>query len=179
MEGQKEYLQKRDLTEAQKRLTTHLQSHLDENGAKVTELANKQYDQVLASLPEGHPKKYELIKNRDVILQSFRNDIAYMQSFKSYIQKNGSADLGIYAEVYNDMEGLYGHMSDATYHMTKEAAIMLASFAVTGGVGPLLGVIGVGARGLQAGVAIQATKLATEGAKIHRAAIASKTATGL
>jgi len=44
------------------------------------------------------------------------------------------------ADVYNDMRGLNGmlNFTDENAKMTKEVAIMIASFAVTAGVGPLL-----------------------------------------
>lgn len=52
--------------------------------------------------------------------------------------------------MYDDMKGLKGfwNFSDENTKMTKEMAIMVASMAMTAGIGPILGGIGIGARAL-------------------------------
>lgn len=53
-------------------------------------------------------------------------------------------------EAYDEMRGLYGplNFTDENAKMTKEVAIMLASFVLTAGVGSLLSGIGIGARAI-------------------------------
>lgn len=82
------------------------------------------------------------------------------------------------ADVYNDMRGLKGvlNFTDENAKMTKEVAIMVASFAVTAGVGPLLGALGVGARLAQSSNMARVAKLTQEGKRL-RAGMATAKAT--
>lgn len=67
------------------------------------------------------------------------------------------------------MKGLKGfwNFSDENAKMTKEMAIMVASMALTAGIGPILSGIGIGARAIAGTNTLRATKLAADAGRFR------------
>jgi hypothetical protein len=161
--------QESELKPEQQKLVAELGLRLPAEIQKSQSLAALKYQEMLAAIPESDPYKAQIIRWKIEIITELANEKAYITILDWYIGKNWSDGLGELYDVYNDMKGLkwFWNFSDENAKMTKEMAIMVASFALTAGIGPILSGIGIGARAITGANTLRATKLAVDAGRFR------------
>ena len=167
-------VEKNVVSPEQKALGEYLNNNMRTVSTNISmPIAEIQYNKLVQALPVNHPQRI-LLENDPKAKEKIAEAHAAIYCIDTFIKDQW--DKGLWAAFwkYNDMKGLYGidNWSDENIKMTKEMAIMVASFALTAGIWPLLGSLGVGARILQWTNLARATNLAQEG-KVMRAGIAT------
>jgi hypothetical protein len=130
-----------------------------------TSLATQQYQLILEAIPVSDPYRKQIERSKDAMIKEIASEKAYMNIVDAHIKQYGSTDPGSMLKMYDDMKWLHGifNFSDENAQMTKEMAIMLASFVLTAGVWPMLSSIAMAAR---AGQAAMVTKNITQWATL-------------
>ena len=158
------------LSSKESALIADISKNLEAEKSRKKAQAEAKYKSVLDALPAHDPLRIQVDRNKDVMIAQFSEDMAYITIMDAFIKKNGSEWLKELGEVYDDMRGLYGRLNftDENAKMTKEGAIMLASFALTGGAWVLIRSLAAAGRALAGADALKAVDVASKAGTIRQ-----------
>ncbi len=121
-------------------------------------------EETIKNLDYQDPQRAILENNKEAAISSMQDSLTLVEVTDNYIKQHGDEGLPFILKEYNDMKGLYGfwNFTDENAKLTREIAIMVASFIITAGASAFLNMVAVGGR------ALATTKALTEGGRIYR-----------
>lgn len=144
--------------------------------------AERVFQDTINHLDPRDPNRAILENNKEDAIESLRQTATIVEVTDNYIKQHGDEELPVILQEYNDMKGLYGafNFTDENAKLTRDIAIMIASFIITAGASAILTGIAGGARAIAIGRTAAAAKHFQNGNRIRGAlnAGASVTAKG-
>lgn len=144
--------------------------------------AERVFQETINHLDPRDPNRAILENNKEDAIESLRQTATIVEVTDNYIKQHDDEGLPVILQEYNDMKGLYGafNFTDENAKLTRDIAIMIASFIITAGASAILTGIAGGARAIAIGRTAAAAKHFQNGNRIRGAlnAGASVTAKG-
>ena len=133
--------------------------------------AERVFQETINHLDPRDPNRAILENNKEDAIESLRQTATIVEVTDNYIKKHGDNDLPFILKEYNDMKGLYGafNFTDENAKLTREIAILIASFIITAGASAMLTGIAGGARAIAIGRTAAAAKHFQNGNRIRGA----------
>lgn len=117
-------------------------------------------EETIKNLDYQDPQRAILENNKEEAILSMQASLTLVEVTDNYIKQHGDEGLPVILQEYNDMKGLYGfwNFTDENAKLTREIAIMVASFIITAGASAVLNVVAAGGK---AAYAMGAARAAT------------------
>ena len=133
--------------------------------------AERVFQETINHLDPRDPNRAILENNKEDAIESLRQTATIVEVTDNYIKQHGDNDLPFILREYNDMKGLYGafNFTDENAKLTRDIAIMIASFIITAGASAILTGIAGGARAIAIGRTAAAAKHFQNGNRIRGA----------
>lgn len=133
--------------------------------------AERVFQETINHLDPRDPNRAILENNKEDAIESLRQTATIVEVTDNYIKQHGDEGLPVILQEYNDMKGLYGafNFTDENAKLTREIAIMIASFIVTAGASAILTGLAGGARAIAVGRSAAAAKYFQNGNRIRGA----------
>lgn len=133
--------------------------------------AERVFQETINHLDPRDPNRAILENNKEDAIESLRQTATIVEVTDNYIKQHGDEELPVILQEYNDMKGLYGafNFTDENAKLTREIAIMIASFIVTAGASAILTGLAGGARAIAVGRSAAAAKYFQNGNRIRGA----------
>ena len=115
-------------------------------------------EETIKNLDYQDPQRAILENNKEAAILSMQASLTLVEVTDNYIKQHGDEGLPVILQEYNDMKGLYGfwNFTDENAKLTREIAIMVASFILTAGASSVLNVVAVGGKAAYVKSAAQA-----------------------
>lgn len=128
-------------------------------------------EETIKNLDYQDPQRAILENNKEAAISSMQDSLTLVEVTDNYIKQHGDEGLPFILKEYNDMKGLYGfwNFTDENAKLTREIAIMVASFIITAGASAILTGLAGGARAIAIGRAAAAAKHFQNGNRIRGA----------
>ena len=122
------------------------------------EHAERIFQDTINHLDPRDPNRAILENNKEDAIESLRQTATIVEVTDNYIKQHGDEGLPVILQEYNDMKGLYGafNFTDENAKLTREIAIMIASFIITAGASSFLNMVAAGGKAAYAKSAAQA-----------------------
>ena len=133
--------------------------------------AERVFQETINHLDQRDPNRAILENNKDDAIEILRQSATIVEVTDNYIKQHGDEGLPVILKEYNDMKGLYGafNFTDENAKLTRDIAIMIASFIITAGASAILTGIAGGARAIAIGRTAAAAKHFQNGNRIRGA----------
>lgn len=133
--------------------------------------AERVFQETINHLDQRDPNRAILENNKEDAIESLRQTATIVEVTDNYIKQHGDEGLPVILQEYNDMKGLYGafNFTDENAKLTRDIAIMIASFIITAGASAILTGIAGGARAIAIGRTAAAAKHFQNGNRIRGA----------
>ena len=133
--------------------------------------AERVFQDTINHLDPRDPNRAILENNKEDAIESLRQTATIVEVTDNYIKQHGDEELPVILQEYNDMKGLYGafNFTDENAKLTREIAIMIASFIITAGASAILTGLAGGARAIAIGRAAAAAKHFQNGNRLRGA----------
>lgn len=128
-------------------------------------------EETIKNLDYQDPQRAILENNKEEAILSMQASLTLVEVTDNYIKQHGDEGLPVILQEYNDMKGLYGfwNFTDENAKLTREIAIMVASFIITAGASAILTGLAGGARAIAIGRTAAAAKHFQNGNRIRGA----------
>lgn len=115
-------------------------------------------EETIKNLDYQDPQRAILENNKEAAILSMQASLTLVEVTDNYIKQHGDEGLPVILQEYNDMKGLYGafNFTDENAKLTREIAIMIASFIITAGASSFLNMVAAGGKAAYAKSAAQA-----------------------
>lgn len=110
--------------------------------------AERVFQDTINHLDPRDPNRAILENNKEDAIESLRQTATIVEVTDNYIKQHGDEELPVILQEYNDMKGLYGafNFTDENAKLTREIAIMIASFIITAGASSFLNMVAAGGK---------------------------------
>lgn len=115
-------------------------------------------EETIKNLDYQDPQRAILENNKEAAILSMQASLTLVEVTDNYIKQHGDEGLPQILKEYNDMKGLYGfwNFTDENAKLTREIAIMVASFIITAGASSVLNMVAAAGRAAYVKIAAQA-----------------------
>ena len=115
-------------------------------------------EETIKNLHYQDPQRAILENNKEEAILSMQASLTLVEVTDNYIKQHGDEGLPQILQEYNDMKGLHGfwNFTDENAKLTREIAIMVASFILTAGASSVLNVVAAGGKAAYVKSAAQA-----------------------
>ena len=126
-------------------------------------------EETIKNLDYQDPQRAILENNKEEAILSMQASLTLVEVTDNYIKQHGDEGLPQILQEYNDMKGLYGfwNFTDENAKLTRDIAIMIASFIITAGASAILTGLAGGARAIAIERAAAAAKHFQNGNRIR------------
>ena len=128
-------------------------------------------EETIKNLDYQDPQRAILENNKEEAILSMQASLTLVEVTDNYIKQHGDEGLPQILQEYNDMKGLHGfwNFTDENAKLTRDIAIMIASFIITAGASAILTGLAGGARAIAIGRTAAAAKHFQNGNRIRGA----------
>lgn len=115
-------------------------------------------EETIKNLDYQDPQRAILENNKEAAISSMQDSLTLVEVTDNYIKQHGDEGLPFILKEYNDMKGLYGfwNFTDENAKLTREIAIMVASFIITAGASAVFNMLAAGGKAAYAASAAKA-----------------------
>ena len=115
-------------------------------------------EETIKNLHYQDPQRAILENNKEAAILSMQASLTLVEVTDNYIKQHGDEGLPVILQEYNDMKGLHGfwNFTDENAKLTREIAIMVASFIITAGASAVFNAVAAGGKAAYAASAAKA-----------------------
>lgn len=171
-EWAKNLKESKDLSPKQKALLSMINREFEAKKAAKMATSQTLYSQIIEALPTNDPQRIKLHSQKSGMIDELASEQAYMGIMDNFIKENGSDWLWKMFQDYDEMRWLYGplNFTDENAKMATETAIMLGSFVLTAGLGPILAGIAAWSRALAGSRLLAAAQVSEKASRARKTA---------